>query len=857
MSANELQLNIPEVNVSRRSFLKWGTALAGTVAALNGLEPTPKDAEGFAYTPHVTDDEMTTVVTSCAHDCGSRHALVCHVKDGIIRRISTDDGSYVDTLGYDTPQVPQLRACLRGRSYRQRIYHPGRLLYPLQRVGARGEGKFKRISWEEAYRIILDRIGEIKAKYGPTAILDLGYAGTSFCVLHKSDQTAGLLSHFLQHFGCRTSFWNVPSFEGTSFAARMTFGTMSDGNEADDFLHSKLIIFWGWNPAFTFFGDNTHWMLKLAKKKGTQFVAVDPVHTDSSSAFGAWWIPIRPSTDAAMMLAMAYVMFAENLVDWDFIRRFTVGVTEDTLPPGVPQGNSFLSYLQGKQQDGTPKTPQWAAEITGVPAEHIVRLARMYATMKPAALVHTWAAGRSAYGEQYTRAAYALCAITGNIGIHGGNAGGMQIAFPVHGEVMENPGLAHSLVKLDRFADAVLKYPHVSPADIGVPSNMGKPVPNIRAAWVHAFNAFQQIPNVNKTMEALKKLDFIVVQEQTENFTTKWADIVLPICTLFERYDIALKWMKGRYYIARPKVIERLGESRSDLHVFTELAYRLGFGEKFNPKAGPVYDDQTELVWLREFWEGKVIPQMRQWNQTEMTFDDFMFKKGMYKFRLPEPYIAFKEQIQYGQPFQTPTGKIEIYSTQIARNFFVGWENTQYGAPIPPIPAWIDPWEGPFDSKRAQYPLQAITPHPRWRTHSIFYNIPWLRETYEQEVLMNTVDAEARGIKSGDVVKVYNDRGTTVLLARATERIMPGVVCIYEGAWPTLDEHGIDHSGSADILTADRPSPAGSFAFNTLLVEVEKTNLPYNPGFAIDVEARSFRHRYMNPYRKAGKRVKS
>ena len=267
------------LNPNRRNFLRL--AAASAAAGLVGAGAS-KTAQGFAYEPYPRDEELTTMVTSCAHNCGSRHMLVAHKKGNVIVRLSTDDGRYQEggEFGKDTFEEPQLRACLRGRSYRSRLYSAERLLYPMLRVGERGEGKFKRVSWDEALSFTANKMQEIKAKYGPTALLDQSYAGASYGVLHKSDQIEGLLGRFMGMFGCRTSSWSVPSYQATTFSSRMTFGTIEDGNEDDTYAHSKLMIMWGWNPAYTFHGGNTFYYMRMAKQKGCKFVLVDPQYTD-------------------------------------------------------------------------------------------------------------------------------------------------------------------------------------------------------------------------------------------------------------------------------------------------------------------------------------------------------------------------------------------------------------------------------------------------------------------------------------------------------------------------------------------------------------------------------------------------
>jgi anaerobic dimethyl sulfoxide reductase subunit A len=191
--------------------------------------------------------------------------------------------------------------------------------------------------------------------------------------------------------------------------------------------------------------------------------------------------------------------------------------------------------------------------------------------------------------------------------------------------------------------------------------------------------------------------------------------------------------------------------------------------------------------------------------------------------------VAFQDQIEKGVPFPTASGRIEVLSGQLAS--ITDWTRTQYGYPIPYIPKWIEPWESLNSKKTEIYPFHLISPHPRWRTHSIFNNCSWLRETYEQEVTINAADAQRLGIKTGDVVEVWNDRGRVVVPVYVTERCMPNVAVLHEGAWMDLDGNGTDRAGNPDFLTLDEPSPAGAFAYNTALVNIKKTTLQHRPGW--------------------------
>jgi len=828
----------PALHLNRRGLLR---GLAGLVSA-SALTPLlPRTAQGFAYEPYPRDDELETVVTSCAHNCGSRHMLVAHKRGDVIVRLSTDDGSYQKDgfFGKDTVDEPQLRACLRGRSYRSRLYSPERLLYPMIRVGERGEGRFRRASWDEVLTRIAEKMVQLRDTYGPTAILDQSYAGASYGVLHKSDQIEGLLARFLGMFGCRTSSWSVPSYQGTTFSSRITFGTIEDGNEDDAFAHSKLIIMWGWNPAYTFHGGNTFYYMRMAKQRGCRFVLVDPQYTDSASAYDAWWIPIRPNTDAAMMAAMAFVIFTENLQDQTFINRFCQGMDAGTMPDWARGRENFRDYILGTY-DGQPKTPAWAEAICGVKADDITRLARMYATTKPAALKASWAPGRNAYGEQYNRMAAALQAMTGNIGVLGGCAEGVGKAW--HAEAVAYPydeyaNVWAASIKSDRWAHVVLNYPNVTREEAGLwPRNDATDgqIPNIKAIFWHGSDWLNQLTHINKQIEAIRKLEMIVCMDQTITPSGLWADYLLPIATHFERHDVALPWYKGHYYIHRPRVIQPLGESKTDFQVFTELAYRLGFGERYNPRATRDYfrrDDEVDEAYLAAWWH-----RVQEHQHVEMSWEEFK-RRGVYKFRLPEPAVAFRAQVERGVPFQTPSGRIEILSTHLAQ--ITDFRRTQYGYPIPAIPKWIEPWEWLGSDKTRDMPFHLVSPHPRWRTHSIFNNIPWLRETFSQEVTINASDAARLGIRTGDTVEVWNTRGRCIVPAFVTERCMPGVLVLHEGAWMDIDAQGIDRSGNPDFLTLDEPSPAGAFAYNTVLANVRKTDLSHRPGWDAQAVSRS------------------
>ncbi|MEZ5825580.1 MAG: molybdopterin-dependent oxidoreductase [Geminicoccaceae bacterium] len=686
---------------------------------------------------------------------------------------------------------------------------------------------------------ISEKMTQIKDQYGPQALLDQSYAGASYGVLHKSDQIEGLLGRFLGMFGCRTSSWSVPSYQGTTFSSRITFGTIEDGNEDDAFAHSKLIIMWGWNPAYTFHGGNTFYYMRLAKQRGCKFVCIDPQYTDSAACYDAWWIPIRPNTDAAMMAGMAHYIFANNLHDQEFIDRFVQGMDPGTMPGWAHGRESFRDYIFGTY-DGQPKTPEWASEICGVAASDIIKLADMYARTKPAALKASWAPGRNAYGEQYNRMAAALQAMTGNIGKLGGCAEGVGKGW--HVEAVAYPydqyaNIWYASIKSDRWAHCVLNYPNVRREEVGLAAQ--RRVRRRGAEHSRHFLAgsdwFNQLTNINKEIEAIRKLDLVVCMDLTitrprgsgpiisclsppiSNGTTSHCPGTRGTTTSTGRWSSSPWARAGRTSRSSPNSPTVRASARATIRGDARLFRRSDRGRR-------------SLSACMVGREGDAPPACRD-------LPGGVQETWHYKFVFDEPHVAFRAQVEQGVPFQTPSGRIEIFSTSLGQ--ITDWTRTQYGYEIPAIPKWIEPWESLNSPKTEKFPFHVVSPHPRWRTHSIFNNIPWLRETYQQEVTMNASDARRLGLRMGDVVEVYNDRGTCVVPVYVTERCMPGVAVLHEGAWMDLDDKGIDRAGNPDFLTLDEPSPAGAFAYNTVLANIRKTDLEHKPGWDVLATSRS------------------
>jgi anaerobic dimethyl sulfoxide reductase subunit A len=673
--------------------------------------------------------------------------------------------------------------------------------------------------------MLAGELERVKASYGNEALF-VPYGTGSYNQLNGSHTARRLMNLF---GGC-LGIYNSYSWGAINIATPTVYGTLVTGNQRQDWLNSRYIIMWGWNPAEMRDGTNSDYFIKLARQNGARVVCIDPRHSLSAASLADEWIPIRPGTDAAMMSAMAYVMLTEGLYEADFIRTHCLGWDISQMPPGAEQAESYTQYLLGSR-DGVPKTPEWAEAITAVPAATIARIAREYATIKPGVLYQGYGMQRRAYGEQVVRAGCVLAAITGNVGVSGGWACGLGNQAPDGGPFWTvfpsgiNPVRASIPVFL--WSEAVLRGHEMTAAD-GV-LGAERLTTDIKLIYAVATNCLiNQHADVNRSAAILrdeKSVEFFAVQDNFLTPTAKFADLVLPACTQFETWGLEDGWKYGDEVILQPKLVEALGESKSDYRICAEVAQRLGFGEGYTEGR----DEKAWVEWCLDRYRETRFPDLP-------SLDTFIAQNiGAYSQPVTHPALAFEDFRRDPEkyPLDTPSGKIEIFSKTLY----------DLGRPdeIPAVPKYIPEWENPFPETSAgssiapqgnKYPLQAIGHHSLARVHSTHANNDWLQEAFPQRIFINPIDAARRGIGDGDLVRVWNARGQLVIPARLTLRILPGVVDIPQGAWWNPDEQGLDHGGNINVLTSQRWTPlAFSSTQHTIMVEVEKYD-PQRQGHA-------------------------
>ena len=748
--------------------------------------------------------ETKIIPTTGRNNCGGRCIIYAHVRDGIIEKLSTE------TTGTPEHPVP-LCACARGLNYHKTFLGEDRLRWPMKRTGERGEGKFSRISWEEALDILTSEYIRIRDTYGPGSRYVNDGCGIS--AVMRGDR---IMRRLLALDGGYLGSYNSYSSACIRNATDITYGTSETGTHPSDWLNSQLIILWGHNPAETRFDSSSMFYLKKAKAAGIPVIVIDPRKNDTVLALDAQWIPIRPATDSALADAMAYVIIKEGLQDQGFLDTCCLGFDAAHMPEGVDPSLNCLSYLMG-ENDGIPKTPEWGETITGIPADTIRELAIRYATTKPAAIIQGYGAQRNAYGEQSARGVILLTCLTGNVGISGGSAAGAGDCsthklpkFPVP----DNPYNRELPVFL--WTDAIdhgkemNEYDGIRTCDQGIfddPKDIALDS-NIKMIFNLASNTLiNQHGDINRTAKLLKdtsKCEFIVCSDLFMTASAKFADLLLPGISMFEEENITKPWKFTEFLGFNNKAIEPLYECKTEYEWIRELAKGIGLEEEFTE--GRDYSQ----------WMSYIYEDLRTSEPELPEYDEFR-EKGIYKFEEGHYPISFEKEVKDPKhyPFPTPSGKIELFSTKL-------WKNPMKDF-MPPIPRYVAPPEGPQDPLTKRFPLQLSGWHSKCRTHTVHDNNLNLRKLDPQKLWIHPEDAAARSINDGDMVLVYNDRGQVKIPAKITDRVAKGVTTLSQGTWYTPDENGVDTRGSINVLTSQRPTPfARGNGQHTNLVEVKK-----------------------------------
>ncbi len=817
---------------TRRTFLKGAVVTAGATAAvgtlgseqlLGALEP----AEGA---PALATE--TLVRTGHSNNCDGVCGHLAHVIDG---KVSLIEGAAFDPTTIDGRKLPYPfppRICVRGVCQQENLYSADRVKYPYKRVGERGSGKWERIGWDEATSLVADNFKKTQAKYGKDSVwiapytgsmgLIEGVVGAGYRLSSVSGASAG------DFWGCNEGDSATPCGWNYVLAndPAANGGGIFDGHEATDFLNAKVIIVAGNNVAETALPD---WRIICdARAKGTKVVSIDPRFTPTAAGSDLW-LPIRPGTDTALFDGVINYIIAHKLYDEQYLQKYTVapflvdpktkkfvrssevgisgaddyvvvdagGVLKRVADAKSPmivgthtvRGMQASTAFQILAERMTPFTPDKVAEITDVPASDVVKLARLWGENHPVAVRTGWALSHWYRGDLTMQAMLTVQALLGNIGVHGGGvttfAGGLtSTAFDLPAWWAPTGTMFTVLQPMDACKAMLEDDPHP-----------------LRAAWFMIDNYGQQMTDRNLVKKALKSLDFLVVSDYVMSATADLADVVLPACTYLEKTDLLSSTNFYLQYMT--KAVEPLWESKSDLEQISMVAEKWGFGQYF---------DKSADEYLKEILH--IGDPDADANVNGLTWEQVT--GGAYHLNTPTlPYVAFDTK-----EFPTMSGRIEFYvEMMLPFEQEVCDYKEQYEA-------------RPGNPLAEKYPLTFLSTHTRFRTHSQYCDLGWMNEITangEGFLEINPVDARARGLSDGDVVRVFNDRGFMKVYARLTEAIKPGVVNCYQGGWSTLKVQQYIE-GHPNDLTHQVANPAqavipnfpSNAAYYDCLVQVER-----------------------------------
>jgi anaerobic selenocysteine-containing dehydrogenase len=689
-----------------------------------------------------------TVHAACPHDCPDACSVLITIEDGRATKIQGD------------PEHPITRGflCAKVAKYLDRVYSPDRVLYPMRRVAAKGthgDAVFRRITWDEAFHEIVTKFRHLSAEYGPECILPYSYGGN-----------LGVLSNgcmdmrFFHRLGASQLHRSICSQAGED-AIISVYGRKL-GTEPEQFRQSKFILVWASN----IHSNNVHlWpFIEEARRSGAKLVVIDPYRT-RTAALADWHIPINPGTDVALALGLMHVIVREGLHDRDYIAQHAEGFAE--LEQRLPE-----------------YTPERVASWTGIAASDIERLAKQYATTRPAVIRLNYGIQRSQNGGSAARAVCMLPVITGSWKEIGG---GLQLS-------------TSGAFQLDKAAmsrhDLMLKSPLGRVARTINMVELGKALtqlddPPVKALFVYNCNPAAVCPEQNLVKRGLRREDlFTVVHEQFLTDTTDYADIVLPATTFFEHKDLLPAY--GHYYLQlSDPAIAPLGECKSNLECFRELAFRMGFEDDC------FRQNESELI---DAALASGVPQLNGITRERLE-DEHSIRLNLAGDGNGTPWLPF------AGGFDTANGKARLYNEDLVAKG------------MDPVARFVPPEESRHHDNSNQFPLELLARKGDNFLNSTFVNLPTVQKMERQhELEINAVDARQRGIVDGDPVRVFNMRGEIFLRARITDALRDGVVGARLG-WAKLAKGGTN----INVLTSARLTDLGGGAtFYSTLVQVER-----------------------------------
>jgi anaerobic selenocysteine-containing dehydrogenase len=690
------------------------------------------------------------------------------LRDGIVRGacphdcpdtcamlVHVQDGRAVRVQGDPEHPVTQGFLCTKVNRYVERTYHADRLTTPMRRVGPKGEGRFEPATWDEALDDIARRLNAIRSgPHGAQAILPYSYAGTMGLV-----QGGSIDRRFFHRIGASLLDRTICATAGTE-AWKVTYGDRM-GPSPEEAEHARLVLLWGTNTLTS----NPHlWpALRRARDAGARIVAIDPIRTRTAAQCDQH-LAIRPGTDAALALGMMHVIFRDGLEDGDYLRRHTVG------------------WEALRERALHEWSVERAAAETGLDEATIEALALEYARTRPAFIRLNYGMQRHAGGGMAVRVVALLPAVTGAWRDVGGGATlSTSGAFKANGAALEKPEWIPAgtrTINMIQLGDALTR------PDAGVGG------PPVQALVVYNSNPAAVAPDLGKVREGLRRADlFTVVLEHFRTDTADYADWILPATTQLEHWDVHTSY--GHLYVTlnRPS-IPPVGDSLPNSEIFRRIAARMGLDDP------EIQASDLELI---EQALDSPNPALRA-----VTLEELL-EKGYVRLAVPKPFAPYADPAG----FNTPTGKIQIVAPELA------------AMGLDPVPTFTPPAESAAADPRraARFPLMLLSPPEHQFMNSTFVNIPALRKAAgEAKILLHPNEAAVRGIREGDRVRSWNDRGDFFALAVVTDDVRPGVAVSYGVRWARLSEGGKTVNDTTSQGTTDM---GGGAVFYDNAVEVE------------------------------------